>query len=224
MGNEELKLHNWITDMSFIAHLKIKYKLALILLFPLLGLSYFSISLMIEKAQRATDMEGVAELTQFSINLSHIVHAIQFERGASSLFLKNKGQKFSDELSQYRIQTDESIIALKQLLDKLELRNLEIDFNTILDNVLEMLARIKSIRADVTTQSIQQPKAVKRYTEINQTLFEFLIHSSHYANYKDVLPLKLAYINFLKAKEKAGLERALLSAIFSQNSLESGQF
>jgi len=210
--------------MSFIAHLKIKYKLALILLFPLLGLSYFSITLMIEKAQRATDMEGVAELTQFSINLSHIVHAIQLERGASSLFLKNKGQKFSDELSQYRIQTDESIITLKQLLDKLELRHLEIDFNTRLDNVLEMLARIKSIRADVTTQSIQQPKAVKRYTEINQTLFEFLIHSSHYANYKDVLPLKLAYINFLKAKEKAGLERALLSAIFSQNSLESGQF
>jgi methyl-accepting chemotaxis protein len=175
--------------MSFIAHLKIKYKLALILLFPLLGLSYFSITLMIEKAQRATDTSVVAELTQFSINLSHVVHTIQLERGASSLFLKNKGQKFSDELSQYRIQTDESVIALKQLLDKLELRNSESDFNTRLDNVLEMLARIKSIRADVTTQSIQQPKAVKRYTEINQTLFEFLIHSSHSDNYKDDLPL-----------------------------------
>ncbi len=210
--------------MLFIANLKIKYKLMLMLFFPFVGLLHFSGNLMIEKAQIAKDMEGLAELTQLSIHLSHIVHAIQLERGASSLFLKNQGQKFSDELSQYRTQTDESITILRDYLQKLDRHLLESNINAKLAQILKMLKHVKYLRADVTSLKILQPKAVERYTEINQTLFQFLIQSSQYANYKDVLPLKLAYINLLNAKEKAGLERALLSAVFSRQSLEPGQF
>ncbi|HDN26413.1 MAG TPA: hypothetical protein ENG03_04845, partial [Thioploca sp.] len=83
--------------MPFITHLKIKYKLGLMLFFPMVGLLYFSLILMVEKAQTAQDMRGLAELTLLSITLSHIVHAVQLERGASSLFLKNQGQKFTEE-------------------------------------------------------------------------------------------------------------------------------
>ncbi|MCK5524846.1 MAG: nitrate- and nitrite sensing domain-containing protein [Thiomargarita sp.] len=212
--------------MSFIANLKIKYKLMLMLFFPLVGLLHFSTNLMIEKSQIARDMEGLAELTQLSKHLSHIVHAIQLERGASSLFLKNKGQKFSKRLSQYRTQSDESITILRDYLQQLGSQQFESDLNrnTKLAQMLKMLKHVEYLRNDVTNLKIQQPKAVERYTEINNTLFQFLIQSSQYTNYKDVLPLKLAYINLLNAKEKAGLERALLSAVFSQKSLEPGQF
>lgn len=190
----------------------------------MVGLLYFSLILMVEKAQTAQDMRGLAELTLLSITLSHIVHAVQLERGASSLFLKNQGQKFTEELSEYRTQTDESITALNHFLQKFDIHDYDSDFNTRLNNVKEMLTRFQSIRADVTTLSILQPEAVKRYTEINQTLFQFIIQSTHYSNYKDVFPLKLAYLNLLKAKEKAGLERALLSAVFSQDSIMPTQF
>jgi methyl-accepting chemotaxis protein len=212
--------------MSFIANLKIKYKLMLMLFFPFVGLLHFSSNLMIEKSQIARDMEGLAELTQLSIHISQVVHTIQLERGASSLFLKNQGQKFSKKISKYRTQTDESITALKHYLQKLDSQQFESELstNTKLAQMLKMLKHVKYLRADVTSLKIQQPKAVERYTEINDTLFKFLIQSSQYANYKDVLPLKLAYINLLNAKEKAGLERALLSAVFSQKSLEPGQF
>jgi len=110
------------------------------------------------------------------------------------------------------MQTDESVTALKHFWQKCNIRKSELEFNTKIENVLKMLAHITSIRAKVTALAIQQPEAVKRYTEIN------------YNEHKDVFPLKLAYINFLEAKEKAGLERALLSAIFSQNTLEPEQF
>jgi methyl-accepting chemotaxis protein len=210
--------------MSLLANLKLKDKLGLMLLFPVLGLLYFSIILMIEKAQTAEDMKGLAELTQLSITLSHIVHAVQLERGASSLFLKNQGKKFAEELSQYRSQTDQTVTALNHLLLEFETVTLDTEVQTRLDKVLEILTRFQAIRADVTTLTIPQPQAIKRYTEINKTVFQFIIQSTHYSNYKDVFPLKLAYINLLNTKEKAGLERALLSAIFSQNALEPGQF
>ncbi len=210
--------------MPVITNLKLKYKLALMLLFPLLGLLFFSIIIMIEKAQTAQDMGGLAELTQLSIKFSHIVHAVQLERGASSLFLKNQGKKFAEELSQYRLQTDNAITALNKFLQDFDTHYYGTNFSTRLDNVLETLTRFQTLRTDVTTQTIQQPEAVTRYTDINQTLFQFVIQSTHYSNYKDVFPLKLAYINLLKAKEKAGLERALLAAVFSQDALEPGQF
>jgi methyl-accepting chemotaxis protein len=210
--------------MRLISNLKLKYKLALMLLFPLLGLFYFSVILMLDKAQTAENMKGLAELTQLSITLSHIVHAVQLERGASSLFVKNQGQKFAEELAQYRAQTDQSIVGLNNLLLQLDTLNLEPEFNERLEIVLEKLTYFQSIRTDVTTLTIPQPEAVKRYTEINQTVFQFVLQTTHYSNYQDVFPLKLAYINLLNAKEKAGLERALLSAIFSQAQLEPGQF
>jgi methyl-accepting chemotaxis protein len=210
--------------MSFITNLKLKHKLALMLLFPLLGLFYFSTILMVEKAQMAEQMDGVAELTLLSIKISHIIHAVQLERGGSSLFLKNKGQKFAEELSQYRLQTDNAITALNSFLPDFDRTLYDADFNSELDNVLEILTGFQSLRAEVTTQSIQQPKVVARYTDINQTLFQFLIQSTHHSQYQQVFPLKLAYINLLKAKEKAGLERALLAAVFSQTALEPGQF
>jgi len=210
--------------MPFLANLKIKYKLALMLFFPLLGLLYFSITLMIEKAQTAQDMAGLAELTQLTITLSHIVHAVQLERGASSLFLKNQGQKFSKELSEYRAQTDSAITALKGFVQQFDTHGYEADFLTRLAHIRKALTGFKSIREAVGSLNIQQPEAVKRYTEINNFLFQFVIQSTHLKNYKDVFPLKLAYINLLKAKEKAGLERALLSAVFSQDAVQPIQF
>ncbi|MDM8560940.1 methyl-accepting chemotaxis protein [Thiotrichales bacterium HSG14] len=179
---------------------------------------------MIEKYQMAEDMRGLAELTELSITLSHIVHTVQLERGASSLFLKNQGKKFSTKLSLYRSQTDNAITALNQFLQTFDTHYYNTRFNTQLDNVLKTLTRFEPIRKAITSLNIQQPQAVKRYTQINQILFEFILQSTHFSSYKDVFPLKLAYINFLKAKEKAGLERALLSAVFSQKVLEPGQF
>jgi methyl-accepting chemotaxis protein len=210
--------------MSFITNLKIKYKLALMLVFPLLGLLYFSFSMMVEKAQTTRNMEGLAELTQLSTTLSHIVHAVQLERGASSLFLKNQGNKFAEELSQYRRQTDESVAALHRFLQGFNIYYYDTKLKTRLDSMLETLTRFTTIRTGVTTSSISQPEAVKRYTEINRIAFQFILQSTRYSDYKDVFPMKLAYFNFLQAKEQAGLERALLSAIFSQKSLEPGQF
>ena len=165
--------------MSLLANLKLKYKLGLMLLFPVLGLLYFSVIFMIEKAQTAEDMKGLAELTQLSITLSHIVHGVQLERGASSLFIKNQGKKFTEELSQYRSQTDQSVTALNNLLLQFETLTADTQFNTRLDTVLEMLIHFQAIRADVTTLTIPQSQAVKRYTEINNTVFS--IHHTIYA-------------------------------------------
>ncbi|MDM8559090.1 methyl-accepting chemotaxis protein [Candidatus Parabeggiatoa sp. HSG14] len=210
--------------MLFVTHLKIKYKLAIMLLFPMVGLLYFSFILMIEKSETAQDMGGLAELTQLSITLSGVVHALQLERGASSVFLKNQGQKFSEELSHYHIHTDRAMTALNDFIGKFDTQPYEMKFNRRLGNLLERLTHVKSIREKVTTLNIKHQVLFDFYSKTNKTLLQFITRSTRINKYKENFPLQLAYLNFLNVKEKAGQERALLAAVFSQNSLVSGQF
>lgn len=211
-------------QMQLIANLKTKYKLTLMLLFPLLGLLYFSLTSITEKAKTVWEMSGLAELTQLSINLSEVIHAVQLERGTSSLFLNNQSQQFTNGMSNYRTQTDNTILALNNFLKTFTADHYDTEFNTGLDKVLETLARLKILREDITALRSQPAAAVQSYNEINKTVFQFLIQSTRISHYKELFPLKLAYINLLTAKELAGQERALLITVFSQDTCQPEQF
>lgn len=211
-------------QIQLIANLKTKYKLTLMLLFPLLGLLYFSLTGITEKAKTAWEMSGLAELTQLSINLSDVIQAVQLERGTSSLFLNNQTQKFTNSMSNYRIQTDNTILALNNFLKTVSTDHYDTEFNTGLNKVLETLARLKSLREDISALRIQPAAAVQSYNETNKTVFQFLIQSTRISHYKELFPLKLAYINLLTAKERAGQERALLVTVFSQDTCQPEQF
>ncbi|MBE9562155.1 MAG: nitrate- and nitrite sensing domain-containing protein, partial [Proteobacteria bacterium] len=208
--------------MPLITNTKLKYKLILIVLLPLLGWLYFSFNLIMEDIKINNETEGLIELTQIAIKLSEVVHAIQLERGASSLFLKQQGKQFKTELSKYRTQTDTATIKFYDSLKNIN--DYGSKFKLELDNVVDMLNQLVSIRELVSKLSISQPKAVQRYTKINNKVFDFVIESTHISSHRDVFPLKMAYINLLRAKEQAGLERALLAAVFSKKVIEPKQF
>ncbi len=209
--------------MQLMTNLKTKYKLVLMLLFPLLGFLYFSVTLIAEKAKIASEMSGLAELTQLSINLSDVVHDLQLERGSSVLFLTHQGQEFANDMSHYRTQTDLAISSLNDFL-KIFHNHSYADFDTTLENVLNSLDQLRNIREDITALRIQLEQAVLFYDDLNKAVFQFLIQSTQVSYYKELFPLKLAYINFLNAKEKAGQERSLLVAVFNQGGLSLEQF
>ncbi|MFK5969255.1 MAG: methyl-accepting chemotaxis protein [Candidatus Marithrix sp.] len=210
--------------MSLITDIKLKYKLILIMLLPLLGWLYFSFDLITEDIKIANETKELIELTQLSITLSNIVHSIQLERGASSLFLKQQGKQFQTELFKYRTKTDVTTAKFHDFLSTINIDKYGDEFKGELENTLEMLNQFSSIRNSVSNLSISQPKAVKYYTKINNKVFDLVIESTHISSYQDIFTLKIAYVNLLRAKESAGLERALLSAVFSQKNIKPQQF
>lgn len=211
--------------MSLVANLKMKYKLALILFFPMLSLLYISTVYLTEKIKIADEMSKLAELTQLTINLSNIVHVVQLERGSSSLFLTLQDQRVSEtELSQYRHQTDNAITTLNNFVKTLDTDYYDVNFKKRLAKVLKILSQFKSIRQAVTSSTISVSETIGSYNEINNALFQFLIQSTDFFSYKEVFSLQLALVNLLKSKEKAGVERALLVAMFGQTLLEAKFF
>lgn len=209
--------------MKFIAHLKIQQKLLAMLLFPILGLLYFSTTLLIEKIQTVHDMQGLAELTELSIHLSQVVHTIQLERGASSLFLNHQGRQFASELAHYQERSDQAIRTVQEFKTQFQTFDSE-SFKLHLDEVFSTFEQLQKLREKINNLTTTPKEAIGQYNVINRQLFQFILNTTQLRNYREVFPLKLAYINLLHAKEKAGQERALLVTVFSQTHLKSEQF
>lgn len=210
--------------MQLINHMKTKYKLTLMLLFPMLGFLYFSLTYTLDKGRAAHQMKMLAEVTQLTLNMSNIVHATQLERGSSTLFLQNQGQKFMEELEQYRHQTDQQVTTFKNFLAAFSFPLKQSEIDSKINQLLGTLEGFSVLREEVNTQSLKQLDVIERYNKINDILFQSIIQITRLFDYYEALPSKLAYLNLLRAKEQAGQERALLVAIFSQGKLQENQF
>ena len=211
--------------MQFINHMKTQYKLTLMLIFPMLGFLYFSLTYTLDKGKAAYQMKKLAEVTQLTLDMSNIIHASQLERGSSALFLQNRGQKFMEEMEQYRRQTDQQVSKFKAFLSSssFPLQGNE-ELASKVNQLLGTLEGFNALRGEVDAQNLSQTGVFDKYSQINGLLFQSILQITLLFDEHDALPSKLAYLNLLRAKEKAGQERALLVIIFSQGKLQESQF
>ncbi|MGE5503120.1 MAG: nitrate- and nitrite sensing domain-containing protein, partial [Actinomycetota bacterium] len=80
-------------------------RIALAFLLPILGLLAFSGFVIVERWLVAADSRDLIALASMASDVGGVVHELQKERGASSLFLASKGEQFGDRLAKQRVQT-----------------------------------------------------------------------------------------------------------------------
>ncbi len=76
------------------------------LVLPLIGALYFSLSTVADRYQLAKEMTSLETLSNFSVRISTLVHETQKERGMTAGFLGSKGTKFVTELPAQRTLID----------------------------------------------------------------------------------------------------------------------
>jgi len=90
------------------------------------------------------------------------------------------------------------------------------ELNQILVVIKQELTKLDSTRSKVTNLSISSSDAIAYYTHLNHEILHlsgFFISMSPQETVQDAI----AYYNFLEAKERAGIERALVSTGFAQD-------
>ena len=106
--------------MKFLNNMKIKTKLTLLVIFPLMGLLYFSVNSVYNSYTTGVNVQNTNNLLKMSINISALVHETQKERGMTAIFLSSKGTRVEEKLAFQRTLTDkviEDFIAFNNLLD-----------------------------------------------------------------------------------------------------------
>jgi len=204
--------------------ISISKKIMLMLIFPLLGLIYFSFTSVSDRTDVANEMNSVAPLANLAVELSRLVHETQKERGATAGYLGSKGKKFSDILPAQHGTTDTKIASVRLFLKDFNRSAYGSQFSSQLDEALSRLGQLGEIRSSVLSLNISAGKAIGFYTKTNAMLLGMVETMTSLSNSGEISRNIAAYYNFLQGKERAGIERAVLSNTFAADTFGKGMF
>jgi methyl-accepting chemotaxis protein len=204
--------------------MKIRTKLIILLALPLAGGLTFGMRDFSVQNAEVRDMAQLDRLVELAVRLSALVHEIQPERGMAAGFLGSAGTKFRTELEHEIDLTNTALADFRSYLRDVDVDGMGSVFRDKLDAALSRLDRLESRRAAILRQEIGADEAIGYYTDLNASLIETIeVMTTLSANAE--LTVRLAgYVAFLTAKERAGLERAVMTNAFSADRFGPGMF
>ncbi len=195
--------------------MSIRTKLVTLLLLPTLAFLYFSTSVFVDARGDYRAHSLTSDLTEAATHMSAFVHECQKERGYTAGFLGSNGTKFSKELPKQRQLADEMLASLQTFFNETSSAEFPTEYSTMLRSAIDMAAQRSSIRSSVSAKTISTKDAIGYYTSMNAMFLDLIAMASSHTN-DDQLARELSgYANFLKSKERAGIERAVLSNTFA---------
>ena len=210
--------------MNFLKNMSIKTKVLILAVIPLITtLIYASFFLIMDYKEYREDTYLEKDVI-LSTKISALVHELQKERGATAGFIGSQGKKFREELSAQRRLTDEKLSQFRSELKKINIDRYPEEIKLRLTQINSMLSRLNDMRSRVDSLSVSLKEPIGYYTELNAKLLSVIASFSKFSSNAEVTKQLFAYVNFLLAKERMGIERAVLSAVFSKGSFTPDLF
>ena len=168
---------------------------------------------------RMRDLERLSVLGELVHSLSELIHALQRERGASSIVLGSHGASFRDKLV---AQVGVSVALEQQLRGRLDQLDRKLDgmsfgarFYVRGAMAFRLLDTLTGLRAKIDDLKITSADALKAFADVIGSLLAVGFEVSDIAADPQVSRSLIALANFAQGKEYAGQERATAGAGFS---------
>ena len=209
--------------MQFLKYISIKNKLLLNVIVPIVTILIMAGLVISDHLQQKEKYANFDAIVKLDVKISALVHETQKERGLTAGFLGSGGKKFIQRLPLQQQETDKKIAQLQDYITQSDVKELLLkDVVNALDKALLELSKIRSVRSEVLSLSISAKKAIGYYTNMNELFLNFIAKTSKQAADAELTYQTLAYYNFLNAKERAGIERAVGSATFANDKFAKG--
>jgi len=196
--------------------ISIKKKILALLAFPLIGFLWVGVNSILLSLSTSHEMEDLTKYTKLSSVYSELVHELQKERGMTAGFIGSKGAKFANKLPQQRVQTS---IKIKQRLSYWQDNSFDnIKVQQLNDDINQLLRKLEQVRNSVDKISIPLSDALTFYTKTNELLLSISVIITEVSTNAEITKETSAYYNFLQGKERAGIERAVLTNTFTVDS------
>ena len=210
--------------MQFLNTLSYRAKIQLLVVPAIVGLlvlGWMRISSNLEASANAEQTQWLTELSTYN---SLLLHEMQKERGATAGFLGSKGAQFGDIVQNQRKQTDNAArqrnAFLQEQQDDIEIESIR----NAMAGIASALTKLGDIRRQVDDLSIPADQAIGYYTQTNAKIIAIIPLVAHTADNGEVVEQLVAFYNFLEGKERAGVERAVMTKVFTQDRFGEGDF
>lgn len=210
--------------MEFLKNLAIKGQLRLLICLPVL----FMIGILtingVAKYRNLGQAVALKELTVIAGLTTELAHEAQKERGMTSGFLGSKGAKFSDRLPAQRTETDKRLTALTDFLAQAKADKRDAALSAKMQAALAGLGKIAAVRQQVDALTIPAQEAIAFYTGVIHEFLTTIPMIARTSPDQKIMKSLIAYYNFVEAKERVGVERAVLSNTFAGDSFAPGMY
>lgn len=196
---------------QWIGNLSLKQKLLMVVLPPLLACFLCGTLYLIEKYEYRKDLTLVVQLSELAVTNSNLVHELQKERGMSAGFIGSAGKAFAGKIPDQRQLTDTQLGLYQRFITENHLPEI---FAPKLRELNAQLGRLNAIRSQVDSLSISVADEVAYYTELNKLLLTIVDETAKTGANQEIAIKATAFSAFLQLKERAGIERAVLSSTF----------
>jgi methyl-accepting chemotaxis protein len=206
-----------------LARLRISPRLVIAVAFPLVMLiALAGYDLSVKWAQRV-EMGRIGPLADGVARIGQLVHELQRERGASSLFLGSKGSQMRDELTGLRKRTDEQRLSTIPALTALQ-TTAGGEFRDAIAKALAAVADLGARRREIDALSTTAPNLFAYYTETITRLLNVTGEIAKVAGQGDIAMAIGAYVSLVTGKEQAGQERARGATGIAAGKLEAADY
>ena len=206
--------------MGSIHNLSVKSKFALAILPLIIIIIVFDTIQIQEHYSDYTDSQRLNKAIVVGIEINHAIHELQKERSISAGFLSQDNDDFREDLLFQREKTDSTIQAFYDEIEREELADLVAEHTAALRDLGTDFDRLEEIRGNVDARFISTEQVISYFSDINKaglkTVNDLISESRNRVAAEQVH----AIIYFLKAKERASIERAIGTQAFSLGILE----
>ena len=188
--------------------------LTLLILIPSLGLV---VLLLLDGWRNYSTLAAAQELeihTELAQHSAAAVHEMQKERGMSAGFIGSKGEAFAQELAQQRQLTDSRLQVWRDFSANHRFND---DEQTAVTQLSTRLQQLSAMRQRVSSLNVPLGEALAYYTGNNEQLLDSIAMVIEESPDQLVSQQVVTVSGFASAKEQAGIERAVLSNVFSRD-------
>ena len=180
------------------------------------------ISSAIELSLAKSDFKKTKQLAELSKDIALLVHETQKERGMSAGFIGSKGEKFGDKLLEQRKNSDERFSHLSKTIEIMEFSDFDPSLKEKVNTLFKMKEQIGDIRQKVSSLGIELQDVFAYYNVVDSVMLDIVPLAASSSPDSASANTLGAYASFLKAKERSGIERAILSNVFAKKAFSEG--
>jgi AmiR/NasT family two-component response regulator len=174
---------------------------------------------------RARDLKLLSILSDLVKGISELIHALQKERGASSIYLGSNGAHFADRLVARVAESRNLEVRVRDHLEhmdeKLDPMSCSARFYTRVAFAFRALDSLPGMREQVSALALAPQDAVKAFTDVIALLLAVGFEAADTAADPETSRALIALVNFAQGKEYAGQERATAGAALSRGHFDA---
>ena len=199
-------------------NLKLRNKIFLILLLPIVAILILSSNSIFDKYEKNVEMNESLEYLYFLDNVSSLIHNLQKERTLSTLFLESYGKEFTTEFKNQTLKSDEAINKLSESLKNYifskddELIKKISDYEKSINQIAQ--TRQKSMNLQISKADLEN-----FYTFKIESLTYFIDELLSYSNVGNLSKYSQSYIAFNKLIEKSFNEQEYIRNILNMGNI-----